>query len=222
MWAILPISVSIPIDITFSKAFPFNMTVPIKRFLFPLMFFSTPSDSPVRRDSFTITPLPSIIIPSAGILSPASNTIISPKVILSALTTFTLPFLYTLVVGAARFFNASKDFSVLYSCIKPNIPFITTIMSIVIASAKSPITPDIIVAPIRTQVIKSLNCDKNIIIGEIFLLFSRTFNPYSFIRLSTSSSVKPITSSFSSTILILLLHKKLVSIVNICHYPLSI
>ena len=37
-----------------------------------------PSDSPVREDSFTVTSLPEIINPSAGILSPAFSTRISP------------------------------------------------------------------------------------------------------------------------------------------------
>jgi len=96
-------------------------------------------------------------IQSAGTLSPVSRSITSPITSSPAFITFTFPSLITFEVGDAISFNASKDFSVLNSCTKPSIEFIITIMSIVIASAFSPINPDIIVATISIQVIKSLN-----------------------------------------------------------------
>ena len=86
----------------------------------------TPTDSPVSNDSSIIKFVHSKISPSAGTLSPASNTTTSPIVNSLALITLIFPSLNTLQVGAAKDFKASKDFSVLNSCTNPKIPFITT------------------------------------------------------------------------------------------------
>ncbi len=110
------------------------------------------------------------------------------------LITSIFPSLITLAVGDDNFFNCSKDFSVLYSCTKPKIPFITIIIRIVIASALSPIKPDITVATISIQIIKSLNCDKNIFIGDTFFLLCNSFSPYSFSLSSISLVDSPLYS----------------------------
>ncbi|MPL99965.1 hypothetical protein SDC9_46187 [bioreactor metagenome] len=157
-FAIFPISVFIPILSISKIPLPFNTVVPINPWFFPFFeSLETPTDSPVKSDSSIIIPELSINVPSAGILSPASNIIRSPIVTSIEFITFKTPSLITLQVGAANSFNASKDFSVLYSCTNPIIAFTTTIISIVIASAVSPIKPEITVAAINTQTIKSLN-----------------------------------------------------------------
>ena len=113
--------------------------------------------SPVSKDSSITNPELSTKSPSAGILSPASNITMSPIVRYMEFIIFILESLNTLQVGAANSFNASNDFSVLNSCTNPKIALIITIISIVSASALSPIIPEIIVAAIKTQTIKSLN-----------------------------------------------------------------
>ena len=145
--------------VTVNNPFPFSIVVPIYPLRFSFLFVSleTPTDSPVNKDSSTIIDEPSRNSPSAGILSPASSTTTSPIVRYAELITFNPPSLNTLQVGAARFFKASKDFSVLNSCTNPKIAFTITIIIIVIASAVSPIIPEIMVAPNNTHTIKSLN-----------------------------------------------------------------
>ena len=114
--AIFPISVFIPIPSTSKIPLPFNTVVPINPWFFPLFeSLDTPTDSPVKRDSSIIIPDASTNVPSAGILSPASKITKSPIVTSIEFNTFNTPSLITLQVGAANSFNASKDFSVLYS-----------------------------------------------------------------------------------------------------------
>ena len=190
--AILPISVFIPISKTLNRPLPFKTFVPIKPVLLPLFTsLLTPTDSPVNKDSSITIPVPSINSPSAGILSPASNTTISPIVKYFELITLILPSLYTLQVGAAISFSASNDFSVLNSWKNPRSAFTITIISIVIASAVSPIKPDIIVAPISTHTIKSLNCANKILIGDVLALCSNSLSPKLFNLFSASFVVSP-------------------------------
>ncbi len=95
-FAILPISVFIPIVLTLNKPFPFTTVVPINPLL--LFFLSasllTPTDSPVRRDSSTTIPELSTKKPSAGILSPASNITTSRFGSTGMVLTSTCPFVF--------------------------------------------------------------------------------------------------------------------------------
>ena len=135
-FAIFPISVSIPIESINSNPLPFKTIVPMYPSFFPLLVsLDIPTDSPVNNDSSTTILAASINVPSAGILSPASNTTASPIVNSLEFITLIFPSLIALQVGAAISCNASNDFSVLNSCTKPNIAFTITIISIVIASA---------------------------------------------------------------------------------------
>ena len=168
--------------------------------LFPFaVLLLTPIDSPVRSDSSIIKFVASIISPSAGTLSPDSKITISPKVISLVAITFTFPSLTTLHVGDAIAFSASNDFSVLNSCINPSIAFKNTITHIVMASAVSPINPDITVAANKTHVIKSLNCDKNILIADVLFSLVISFNPYCCCLFLTSELDKPFKTNFSAS-----------------------
>ncbi len=71
-----PIALSAPVRLISRYPFPRTSSVPLK-FSCPRSF-STGTDSPVRIDSSTETPCPSISTPSAGIRSPASTRTRSP------------------------------------------------------------------------------------------------------------------------------------------------
>ncbi|AAO36188.1 hypothetical protein CTC_01648 [Clostridium tetani E88] len=69
---------------------------------------------------------------------------------------------------------------------------------IVIASAFSPMSPDSIVATMRTQIITSLNCSKKILTGDIFSFSFKVFKPYFLSLLLASLVLNPISNiSFS-------------------------
>lgn len=65
--------------------------------------------------------------------------------------------LITLASGAAIFLISSKERSALYSWMKPSMALIMTIVIMVRASAISPITPDMTVAPNKTNTMVSVN-----------------------------------------------------------------
>ncbi len=202
MSAILPISVAIPVAITIDLPLPPVIVVPIYTmfcfapnsefvFLAATAFLLTGADSPVSNDSSTSMFKHSISIASAGTLSPASSNIKSSGTISFANMIMFFPSLTTCASGAVSSLSASIDFSVLYSCINPIIPFKIIIAVIVIASAFSPIKLDKTVAPNNTQIIKSLNWLKNINTGELFFFSFKVFNPYFCSLKSASLAVSP-------------------------------
>ena len=163
IFAILPILVSIPTLSTTTLPQPFLTSVPIytlhtSLFLsFLATIFCTAHDSPLNKDSSTFKSVSSIIYPSAGTLSPASNNITSPTTTSCASITITLPSRITVPCGDASLPNFSIVRSVLNSCINPNIAFTTTILIIVTPSSISPMNNDIAVLANNINTIKSPN-----------------------------------------------------------------
>ena len=98
--------------------------------------FVTATDSPVKAASSIFKLALSIILPSAGTASPASNKIISPGTSSSLLIINCFLFLITLHVDAVIFCKASMAFSDLFSWYTPSIPLITTTENIIKTSAK--------------------------------------------------------------------------------------
>ncbi len=200
--AIFPNSVFDPVAMTTVFPLPSVTVVPAKTMLFisatwisfSMIFvcFSTGSDSPVRDASLTCSRNSSIILPSAGTLSPDSSITMSPGTTSLAKISLSSEFRKTRATGLSIFFKASIAFSALYSWVKPNNAAAITIANIVMASMTSPTNID------RTAAAKSIitnilvNCPARILNGEIFLGFSSSFNPYFFNRSLDSSSVKPL------------------------------
>ena len=79
------------------------------------VFFVTATDSPVKAASSIFKLALSIILPSAGTESPASNKTISPGTISSLFIVICLLFLITLQFKDVIFCNASIAFSDLFS-----------------------------------------------------------------------------------------------------------
>ena len=151
-FAILPISVSMPVAVTTARAVPYVMLQPEKTMFVrsPMAAFSGTSvstsfsagtDSPVSADSsdFRLTARRSRA--SAGTKSPASSRMRSPGTSIPASMTFSSPPRITRACGADMFFKASSAFSALLSCKTPMIALITTITRIRMGSKNSPGSP---------------------------------------------------------------------------------
>ena len=151
----------------------------------------TGSDSPVKAASLTASCFASPRRISAGIRSPASITTKSPGTSSPAGTFLRTPSLMTTAVGALNSFNASRDFSALYSWIKPKTALITTMHIITKASLYSPSTADKRMAPNNTKTIKSRNCMRNSSRSEIFFFPCKTLRPFSCNLCSASRTDSP-------------------------------
>ena len=116
--AILPTSVLIPVDKTITIALPVKTDVPaytIVEFesfdIFDTSYvLETPMLSPVSIDSSTVKLLQLIILASAGICEPDSNTTISPGTTFADSISCCLLSLITLTLNLIKFFNASEFF----------------------------------------------------------------------------------------------------------------
>jgi len=146
--AILPSSVFCPVANTMALADPCVTTVPMNTVLtcsifgrnLPrsvIAFFVTGNDSPVRMASSISSLLSSIILASAGILSPACSINISPGTTCLAGISLCCPFLSTRALDEVKWERASIAFSALYFWKKLNSALITTITPITIASVVS-------------------------------------------------------------------------------------
>ena len=144
---IFPNSVFFPVFITTAFPYPPTTEVPMKRTFF-LLFkgvsggktsgsFSTGKGSPVKIASFTKRSLDSKIRQSAGTISPAEITTISPGTTSSTGISFLTPFLIT----EAVIFTRERSFLTVsvapFSCQNPKIPLIKTMKRIITASALS-------------------------------------------------------------------------------------
>ena len=174
-FAILPISVSIPVAVTTAVAVPLVIEHPEKTILVlspraafssitSAAFFSEGTDSPVNADSSLLRLADVINRASAGTKSPASILIISPGTSSDASITISLPLRITRACGADMFFRASNAFSALDSCITPIIALTITIRTINAGSNNSPqfcsiqiTTNETIAAAIKIRIITSLN-----------------------------------------------------------------
>ena len=77
--------------------------------------FSTGTDSPVIEDSCMLMLWASVILMSAGTMSPTSSSTRSPGTTSSTLTIIDSPSRTTFAAGAAIFFSDSSDFCAWYS-----------------------------------------------------------------------------------------------------------
>ena len=133
-----------PVAITIPIAEPLITLLPIKTKLFNsviareisdtwLAFFSIGSLSPVKDDWLTKKSLDSIILKSAGIISPAARYIMSPITTFSKGISFLFsPYLLTEVVVVIIVERASAALLLFSSWIKRRIPDIVTIVVIII------------------------------------------------------------------------------------------
>src|SRR3990170_7707184 len=156
-------------------------------------------DSPVRVDSSILKSSEEIIRESAGTISPASNTIMSPGTTSCAETVSRAPSLKTFAFGAESFFRVSKTFSAFSSWEKPITPFKTTIANIATASTHSERNPATTAAPIRTSIINSVNCFRNFTRRASFFGSLSRFRPYLERRSSASPAVRPPLEELSSS-----------------------
>ena len=157
--AILPICVSIPVCVTIALPRPNVTSVPEKTMFFisAICIFSskvvnilvTGVDSPVKDASCVCNLTISINLASAGTFEPSSNTITSPGTKSFESISCSSPSLITIAFNEANFFNASIDFSALYSCINPKTAFKIKIKIITVLSKTSPSAIEIIVAAIK-------------------------------------------------------------------------
>src|SRR3990172_10236528 len=157
-------------------------------------------DSRVRVDSSILKSSEEIIRESAGSISPASNTIMSPGTTSCAETVSRAPSLKTFAFGAESFFRVSKTFSAFSSWEKPITPFKTTIANIATASTHSERNPATTAAPIRTSIINSVNCFRNFTRRASFFGSLSRFRPYLERRSSASPAVRPPLEELSSSI----------------------
>ena len=174
--AIFPISVSIPISVTFTLALP-----KVTRLLeYTLSVLSTAVVSPVRELSLTCKKPLSIMSPSATTISPASRTRISPTSTSSELISSNTPFLNTFALVGDSFFRLSKDLLAFTCSIVPIIAFIirTTIITTVLSTL--PEIAETIAATTSMATSKSLNCSRKMIIPLFFFAVSITFLPLIF------------------------------------------
>ena len=142
--AILPISASIPVAVTIYSPLPYTTLVPAYTILFrsfratsffrESVLFKTATDSPVRLASSTFKELAINNLPSAAILSPASNRTISPLTNSSLFKYFTIPSLLTFTLVVCIFFNDSIASSAFCSSKYPKMALIKTISKIMILS----------------------------------------------------------------------------------------
>ncbi|BAK79489.1 hypothetical protein MOUSESFB_0347 [Candidatus Arthromitus sp. SFB-mouse-Yit] len=159
--AILPIFVFIPVETTIPSPRPYVTIVDIYPIFFLsaigidslfeiiLVFFSVGRDSPVRADSSTLRFTHSKNLISAGIILPASSIIMSPTTKSFELISIILLSRLTIAFGDDRFFNASRDFSALFSWMIPIVAFKIITMNIIILSSGSPRKNDIIPVSIK-------------------------------------------------------------------------
>ena len=117
----------------------------------------TGSDSPVRGASSHCREWFSMIRASAGILSPASSTMMSPGTRLFDGTSSSLPSRSTVIIGVSMLFSASSAFSARNSCTKPSTAQNTMMTPMMIASTYSPTNAERTVATIRMTTRTFLN-----------------------------------------------------------------
>ena len=160
---------------------------------------STGSDSPVSADSSVFSELALTSLASAGTMSPASSTRMSPGTTFCEDISFICPSLSTLAWGTDIFFSSSIALSALFSCITPSRALSTTIIIIISESVKSasPLrydTPNDAAEAARSIIIiTSLSCSKNFFIKLLCLISPPiVFSPFSSSLFSASSSSNPL------------------------------
>ena len=187
--AIFPISVSMPVAVTTPSPRPVITMQPM--YSLSPGCFAAGRLSPVSMASLHDTCTPVCSVQSAATLSPASNSSTSPGTTVRAPTSSSLPLRRTRAVGAESSFSASSVFSVRYSCRKPMVAFISTMIIMVMASVPSPISTEMSVAAARIRIIRSLNCEKNMAATLAPFFPRRRFSPTFARRAFASASDKP-------------------------------
>ena len=216
-FAILPISVFMPVLVTTAVAVPYVTEQPENTmfFLSPSGAFSPTSasasfsegtDSPVNADSsdFKFTLL--ISRASAGTKSPASRRMTSPGTSSLAFTSFSVPPRRTRAWGADMFFSASSAFSALLSCATPITAFRMTMSNISAGSINSfaffsviAMAKDTIAAMSKMTIITSLNCAKKRAVRLFFFFSASLFSP-NFSRRAATSSPSPASGETPSSL----------------------
>ena len=151
--------------------------------------------SPFKLDSSTLSS-PSIIIPSAGILSPVSNLTISPTTISSIEVSINLPSLFTLhFILDDSSCKCSKAFSLPYSeIVEIKLDKKTAIKIPNVSNQSKSLNKKIVLiisAVSKILMIGSPNVSTNCIRKDFFFLLVRVFVPYFFLDLITSSLLRP-------------------------------
>ncbi len=168
-WAILPISVFMPVAVTAIFPRPYVTIVLLKTILIrsPMpafgscigsVPFSTGTDSPVRADSSVVRFTASISLPSAGTKSPSSIRTMSPGTSSEAGRFCGCPSLSTLACGELSLRRAAKDFSAFLSCHTPKMALVITIKRITTASVTSLTRYEIRAAANRSRISGSVSC----------------------------------------------------------------
>ena len=184
--AILPTSVSIPVETTTPRPLPY-VTIPLEKAILirspragsvtvrGSVILSTGTDSPVRADSCIFRLTASVSRISAGITAPVSSITTSPGTISFVGTSIITPSRSTFVRGAARLLRASSEVSAFLSWNAPTkalsirMPIITKVSRRPSPSI-TPTTPDMAAAISSMIIIKLLNCPKNMA-AKLFLRF---------------------------------------------------
>ena len=179
----------------------FRSPIPASSKVMGAMSLSTGTDSPVSAASSTFRELASSKRISAGTISPASKSTISPGTSSWDLMVSTLPFRRTLASGEAISFKASMASSALASWMTPMIAFKTTTKRIITASCHSWLAKrDTVAAAKRMIIIKSLNCSINFSNREECFSTSRALLPYSACLLATSAEESPVSTGLSTAL----------------------
>ena len=131
-------------------------------------FFSTGSLSPVREDSSHLSIAPSKRRRSAGTISPASKTTISPMTKSLQLTFVITPPRKTFACDSVIFFKLSSAFSAFCSWQNPITALRMTINKMIDPSTYSPKQSETIPATNKIKIIISANCFKNLRTGLVF------------------------------------------------------
>ena len=159
---------------------------------------STGTDSPVRAASSAFIEADFMIRASAGTLSPASSSMISPGTSSSLSIVIIFPFLLTFDLALDMFCRASIAFSAFDSCTTPSTALMRTTTRMIIASdhSVSPEAVDVMTestaAIIRMISIGSASFERNCLIIPSFFFSSSLFLPYSDRRFDASLSDSPL------------------------------
>jgi len=140
----------------------------------------------VRMDSSHSSAFDSMILASAGILSPAWRTRMSPGTTYFAGMSISLFSLITFACGEVRLWRASIAFSARNFWMKLTAALITTIVRMTVASVTCPNAYAIAAAAIKMMIIRSKNSFMNSIKRGVFLLVWIMLKPCSLRLCSTA------------------------------------
>ena len=132
-----------------------------------------------------------MILPSATIISPASNNTMSPGTMSFDGISIFPPFRITFAQGEDNSLMASRDFSAFTCCTVPSNAFITSTAKITIVLSIFPEIIEIMAAIIKIITNKSQNWCKNTESTLCFFASAKTFSPLSERICFTASLLSP-------------------------------